>query len=221
MREVFRRWKTLLKDRSYVSWLIFGALFVILGNLLIVTGATYRDEVGNITTVGDLLLNWIPATDLMSLYVWGPIVILIVFALYLFVYKPQLFPYALFAFGLIAFARAFFIQLTHLGPPNDIIYLKKSELIKSGFDYLYFKSDLFFSGHVANSFMPFLIVKNKPFLKWGLFVGSLLMGATVLVMHVHYSIDVFAAFFITYSLYVIAGKVFKGLNKCFEKVESR
>lgn len=209
MGQILNQWKPLLKNRTYVSWLIFGVLFVILGNMLIVAGASYRDEVGNVTTVGDLLLNWIPATNLMSLYIWGPVVILVVFVLYLFIYKPRFFPYALFAFGLIAFARAFFIQLTHLGPPNDIIYMKHPELVKSGFNYLFFKSDLFFSGHVANTLMPFFIVKDKSLLKWGFFVSSLLMGATVLIMHVHYSIDVFAAFFITYGLYAVATWVFK------------
>ena len=43
------------------------------------------------------------------------------------------------------------------------------------------------------------------------------MAATVLFMHVHYSIDVFAAFFIAYGVYAFSDKVFNHLNLRFYK----
>lgn len=36
------------------------------------------------------------------------------------------------------------------------------------------------------------------------------MAALVLLGHLHYSIDVFAAFFIVYVIFIIAKRVFKG-----------
>ena len=38
---------------------------------------------------------------------------------------------------------------------------------------------------------------------------SLVAGASVLLGHLHYSIDVFSAFFITYTIFVLAQKFFK------------
>jgi membrane-associated phospholipid phosphatase len=42
------------------------------------------------------------------------------------------------------------------------------------------------------------------------FLGfSVLMAITVLLGHLHYSIDVFAAFFIAHGVFVVAKKIFK------------
>jgi hypothetical protein len=38
---------------------------------------------------------------------------------------------------------------------------------------------------------------------------SIILASTVLLMHVHYSIDVAAAYFITYGVYVLGNKMFK------------
>ena len=49
-------------------------------------------------------------------------------------------------------------------------------------------------------------------------IGSLIMGVTVLLMHVHYSIDVFSAFFISYGVYTFSNMIFNQLNVRFKKI---
>jgi membrane-associated phospholipid phosphatase len=53
-----------------------------------------------------------------------------------------------------------------------------------------------------------LIFWDNRFLRW-LFLGlSIFFGASVLLAHVHYSIDVFAAPFIVYGMFVITKNLF-------------
>lgn len=214
MREFVAKWKKLLLDKKYLMLLVFGGVFCVFGQYAIIASAAYRDKLmSGAVTAGDLILDAIPALNLMPLYVYGPFVILLVLMIYLFVWKPYLFPYVLFTFGLIGLARAFSIQLTHLGPPHDIIISTDPELMENGFQYLFFKSDLFFSGHVANAFMAFLIVGRWSYLKWAFLFATFVMAFTVLAMHIHYSIDVFAAFFITYGVYRMARRMFREVNR--------
>jgi hypothetical protein len=59
---------------------------------------------------------------------------------------------------------------------------------------------LFFSGHVASIWIYFLCAQVKP-LKYYLGFASLFMAFMVLCMHVHYTYDVYGAFFFTTIIY--------------------
>jgi hypothetical protein len=60
--------------------------------------------------------------------------------------------------------------------------------------------DLFFSGHTSTAFLLYLTVQNRV-LKRVFLVGTVMIGACVLVQHVHYSIDVIAAPFFAYGAF--------------------
>jgi len=63
--------------------------------------------------------------------------------------------------------------------------------------------DLFFSGHTATLFLLFLAVKPAR-LKLFLFAATVFAGFGVLLQHVHYSGDVFAAPFFAYGSWRLA-----------------
>jgi hypothetical protein len=73
-----------------------------------------------------------------------------------------------------------------------------------------FQNDMFFSGHTAIPFLGFLLFDGK--IRYFFLCGSICMGTVVLLMHLHYSIDVFSAFFITYCCYRVG-------NVLLEKIE--
>jgi hypothetical protein len=76
-------------------------------------------------------------------------------------------------------------------------------------DFITSGNDLFFSGHTGLPFLIALIFWDHIYLR-ALFLGSsVVFGVIVLLSHLHYSIDVFSAFFITYSIYHIAIKLFQ------------
>ena len=71
-----------------------------------------------------------------------------------------------------------------------------------------FQGNLFFSGHAGFPFLMALIFWDKKFWRWFFLIATVAFGVAVLLAHVHYSIDVFAAPFIVYGIYVITAKLF-------------
>lgn len=55
----------------------------------------------------------------------------------------------------------------------------------------------------------FLIYYREPFWRHVFLATSILFGSFVLIGHMHYSIDVFAAPFMTYSIFSIAKYIFE------------
>jgi membrane-associated phospholipid phosphatase len=68
--------------------------------------------------------------------------------------------------------------------------------------------DLFFSGHTATLLILFL-VSEKKIVKTVFLISTILVAIAVLLQHVHYTIDVFAAVFFTYACYKLLAKVRK------------
>lgn len=62
------------------------------------------------------------------------------------------------------------------------------------------ENDLFFSGHTATLFILFLTAQNKKIKKIFLF-ATILVAAAVILQHVHYTIDVFIAPFVSFTSY--------------------
>lgn len=151
----------------------------------------------------DLILDHFGPYDLTIIYVWLFIVVMILFFLYPLIFKPNELSYVIAMFSLFVVVRSGFIIFTHLRVPNDAI-----SVIFPGFLQLFnFSNDLFFSGHTGFPFLGFLIFKeHHKVLSYFMLMSSVILGITVLLMHVHYSIDVFSAFFITYGVYKIGNR---------------
>ncbi|MEI8091030.1 MAG: phosphatase PAP2-related protein [bacterium] len=63
-----------------------------------------------------------------------------------------------------------------------------------------FGADLFFSGHTGLPFLFALIFWNNKWMRYLFVLTAIYFGAIVLLGHLHYSIDVLSAFFITYTI---------------------
>lgn len=113
-------------------------------------------------------------------------------------------PFTLKTVSLFIIIRAMFVSLTHIGP-----YPTKLDLDSRLLDFITSGNDLFFSGHTGLPFLIALIFWNHLYVRTLFLASSIVFGAIVLLAHLHYSIDVFAAFFITYSIYHIALTLFK------------
>jgi hypothetical protein len=164
----------------------------------------------------------LPTVDLGFIFTWGGIVSFLIIAFYAFAVRPELCPWALKTYGIFGIVRAAFMMFTHLGPPDGMFYLTSLPGLeeKEMFNNFFFLNDLFFSGHVGNLFLAALVFKNFKF-KWFGLIGSVVMAATVLLMKIHYTIDVFGAFFITYGIYAFSDWIFHKQNERFKAMIGR
>src|SRR5207249_132495 len=69
--------------------------------------------------------------------------------------------------------------------------------------YFTVHNDLFFSLHTALPFLGFLAFRTRA-VRWSCLAFSILLGATVLLGRNHYSVDVAAAYLITYAVFRLA-----------------
>jgi membrane-associated phospholipid phosphatase len=110
--------------------------------------------------------------------------------------RPYKIMLALQTYGLMVIFRTIAMYLTPLNPPNGIIMLEDPFVQLFGNGEIFTK-DLFFSGHTATLFLLFLLTENKK-LKMIFLVSTIVVGACILLQKVHYSVDVFAAFFFAF-----------------------
>jgi len=205
---MFRNWRggfwTVERKRS----MYLAILLLILSIVVQITLGRYSSHHSTSAAfVSDIFLDNLPVVNLTAVIVFGDIA-LWVLAWLLLLRNPRYLIFGTKAIALLDICRAFFISLTHLGP-----YPRQYAPGPGNFGFgLYkiftFQGNYFFSGHTAFPFLLALIFWNKPFWR-RLFLGlTVFFGLSVLLAHVHYSIDVFAAPFIVYGVYVISAKAF-------------
>ncbi len=148
----------------------------------------------------DLLLSLLPVVDLRFLFVYGFAGFLVaLLAIGLWRERHHL-AHIAWLYAMLISLRSVFIILTPMREPVGALPVAGDPLFDAVGRYLTFRNDLFFSSHTALPFLAYLTYRDG----WArrIFLAfTLAMAATVLLTRQHYSIDVFAAFFITYALY--------------------
>ncbi|MBU6414798.1 phosphatase PAP2 family protein [Patescibacteria group bacterium] len=160
------------------------------------------------TAVDDLLLSNLPVLDIDALIILGALVLTLIL-LFLGFLKPKYVNFGLKSMALFIVVRSFLISLTHLGADPGQLVLDPNSFGFGLYNILFnAKNDFFFSGHTGVPFLAALIF--WPETKWRYFflAVSFAFGAAVLFAHMHYSIDVFAAPFITYSIFALTKHLF-------------
>lgn len=218
-RRRYHQWKELLSDRAFRI-----SFFVGLGVMALATYVNYRavlytDQIP-VISVNDLILDNIPTLDLSFLFTFGIYLTALMVIFYPIFFAPELAPFTAKTAGAFIIIRAFFISLTHLGAPEGYFRLPGFE-DQPPFIQLFYTNDLFFSGHTGFPFLAALLFWENRFMRYFMLAMSLAQSFTVLFMHVHYSIDVFAAYFISYAIYVLSDKVFNKLNLSFRRIVQR
>jgi hypothetical protein len=203
MKKIIAKHRAYWSDKALLSAVFIGALFLVASLLFNHAASVYVDHSSG-TYVQDIILDNLPVMNVDDILNEG-VLIYSAFMIFLVIIKPKKIPFVLKSVALFIFIRAIFTTLTHMGPAPNQTYLDPDDLLAR----LSAGRDFFFSGHTG---MPFLLAlifwKEDKFVCIVSLVASIVFGASVLLGHLHYSIDVFAAFFITYTIYHLAQKFF-------------
>jgi hypothetical protein len=151
-------------------------------------------------SVADLLLNFLPIVNLNWLIVEGALGA-IIFTFLLVLAKPQYLLFSLKAVAIFIATRAVFIACTHIG-----IYPGQVNPDNTGFfDGIYtglgLQAGFFFSGHTGLPLLMCLIFWDEKIWRYIYMIMATIFGIAVLFAHVHYTIDVLAAPYMTYAIF--------------------
>jgi hypothetical protein len=187
-------WKEAFKKKNFRTEFFITVLFLF---LILTALANFLNfvEMRNGVVLNDPLLNLFKPINLTWLS-FSLIYISLFTAIFSFLKNPGLLLKAFQAYTVMVLFRITAMFLLPLDPPVGMIPLTDplTEFIGTG---QLISKDLFFSGHTATLFLLFLLVETKV-LKIAFLVSTILVAISILLQHVHYSIDVFSAPFFTY-----------------------
>lgn len=126
--------------------------------------------------------------------------------------NPRRLVFAFQCYSVMVLMRLTAMWLLPLDPPAAMIPLRDPFVDFVVGDGSILTRDLFFSGHTSTMFLLFLTATARPLRVWFI-AATILVGVCVLIQHVHYTIDVFAAPFFAYGSYRIVKNIHEGFER--------
>lgn len=197
------RYSEFFSDRRKIMSVVDAFTFL-LGSLIVNYFASQYAFVNKGNSVTDIILDNLPVVRMDAGFVVGTLVFLILVTL-LVVSHPKKITFVVKSIALFVLVRSLFVTLTHIGP-SPLNTLSAPGEIGRAFSS---GADLFFSGHTGMPYLFALIYWYNKSLRYIFMICSIIAAAAVLLGHIHYSIDVASAYFITYGIYIIARQLFK------------
>lgn len=202
----------IFQDKKFAASYALSVLFLAFSlfvNYYAGTYATVRES----NPVTDIILSNTRAYDVDGIFIYGALLLWIVVAVLLF-QNARFVPFTLKSISLFIIIRSLFINMTHLGQFPERTTIASNFILNK----LSFGGDLFFSGHTGLPFLLALIFWKKKFWRYFFLVSSIFFGASVILGHIHYTIDVASAFFITYGIYHLSQLFFAKDEAVFKSV---
>jgi hypothetical protein len=202
-------------------WRVFFAFRYLCHGLMLIP--VLLNELRPAPTVPDLLLGIVPRLDWLAhinYYLW--IACYFPPALFLLWRDRRLFARFVIIDGLLSLLRGLLIPLTGLGPPfrADINALRPFRFWSTWWQLvnpyralvgdtagIYLTKDMFFSGHIATTFLLYLFARKLGKREARVFLALQLFSLLVVFFsHLHYTIDVIGAYAVTFTVFTVADR---------------
>ncbi len=190
-------WKEFLKSKNNKTEFILTLIFLA---VVLTSLANFLNfvEARQGVVLSDPVLNLFNPIDLTWL-IFSLIYISLITAIAELIRNPKQLMFAIQLYIIMVIVRITVMYLMPLEPPQNSITLDDPFVEFFGTGQTLTK-DLFFSGHTATLFILFL-VSEKKFFKITFLITTIAVAITVLLQHVHYTIDVLAAFIFSYACF--------------------
>ena len=197
------RWRLAWKEQKFKQLTLTGIVFFIITLIALPFFFNYIQQREG-SQINDFLLNQITTRN-VSNWVFSIIWSMAILTLIRCIQQPNIFLIFLWGFILLSLSRMISIIAVPLNPPNNLLELI-DPISNTFYGSKFVTKDLFYSGHTATQFLMFLCLKNK-LDKLATLISTFLIGALVLVQHIHYTIDVLAAPLLTYLVFILVKKI--------------
>ena len=197
------------KDKATRFHILLSVILLALSLCTIYFAIDYTSDYSGYV-VPDILLDNIPVVNVGFIFFQGAFIFLLA-VLAIIIWLPKYIAFTLESSALFFFFRSIFMVMTHLSSPN-VEYYKYIEHEHHASNVIFSVSsgnDLFFSGHAGFPFLLALVFWHSRTLRLLFLLCSLIGSVAVIFGHLHYTIDVFSAYFITFGVFEISKSLFK------------
>ena len=197
--EIKSIWSEKLSEKSFRWRFIYSIIILAVALYIIAKYLKFIEQRPGFTFNDPLLLSFeaIDFTWVTFILMYGALLI----AMISMTKHPRNMLWAIQAYSLVISMRVITIYFMPLEAPPGIIPMEDPFIAFFGSGQTFLK-DLFFSGHTATMYLLFLVSPHKK-LRWVFLIITALVAAAVILQHVHYTIDVIAAPFFSYTSYRI------------------
>jgi len=208
MKNILGHYKVIFYNKAILWNVVVSVLLFAISTIATYLAYDYTRATGG-TVVQDIILDHLPVYDVAPLF-FGGMLLLIMIPLGIGLWDPRRIPFGLEVTAAFFVVRSLFMIMTHLSPPNIAYYnvIEREHHVANVLFSLSSGTDMFFSGHTGYPFLMALLMWDIKVWRYFFLIFSVVMAITVLVGHLHYSIDVFAAYFIAHGVYVAARRIF-------------
>ncbi|MEI6057941.1 MAG: phosphatase PAP2-related protein [bacterium] len=212
-RVILARYKSCFSRRSYIISFILAFGMLTAAFVISSYAVGYATESAS-NPVTDLILSNVSVVDVDGIFVNGAM-LMVLFMAVVCIIDPRRVPFVIKTIAVFVVIRSLFIILTHIGafPTQSTINPSTQNLIEDVIGIKLYASfflgnDSFFSGHTGLPFLMSLLYWDKKWIRIIFMATSVMFGIVVLLGHLHYTIDVLSAFFISYGIYRMARHLF-------------
>jgi hypothetical protein len=198
MRATLHTYKSHFTRREYQRSLVLGFMLFVVSMVLNFYAISFATTHAS-NSVTDIVLSNTPIFDMDGFFVYGTLIVAAV-SVGIVLTHPKYLPFSLYTIALFWIIRSGFVMMTHVAPFEASYATDFGPAITSAF----FGKDQFFSAHTGMPLVGALAFWRKPLYRNFFLLSSLYFAAVVLLGHLHYTIDVFSAFFITYGIVEMA-----------------